>query len=121
MELFMKLNEETNLTIVQVTHEEAIAEYGKRIIRLVDGEINRIDINWLEEKMYENVKFEDLFKSKRVAVVLYFSLERRYMHMMQYHHQICRDLNMKSYKPLKGDQNNGWFKELDPDWRIYKH
>jgi putative ABC transport system ATP-binding protein len=45
MELFMKLNEETNLTIVQVTHEEAIAEYGKRIIRLVDGEINRIDIN----------------------------------------------------------------------------
>jgi putative ABC transport system ATP-binding protein len=45
MDLFMKLNEETKLTIVQVTHEEAIAEYGKRIIRLVDGKINRIDIN----------------------------------------------------------------------------
>lgn len=45
MDLFMKLNEETKLTIVQVTHEEDIAEYGKRIIRLVDGEINRIDIN----------------------------------------------------------------------------
>ncbi|SHI66572.1 putative ABC transport system ATP-binding protein [Dethiosulfatibacter aminovorans DSM 17477] len=45
MELFLKLNEETELTIVQVTHEESIAEYGKRIIRLVDGEINRIDIN----------------------------------------------------------------------------
>lgn len=45
MELFMKLNEESKLTIVQVTHEEEIAEYGKRIIRLVDGEINKIDIN----------------------------------------------------------------------------
>ncbi len=45
MELFLQLNEETKLTIVQVTHEEEIATYGKRIIRLVDGEINRIDIN----------------------------------------------------------------------------
>lgn len=39
MELFIKLNEEKNITIVQVTHEENIAEYGNRIIRLVDGEI----------------------------------------------------------------------------------
>lgn len=45
MDLFLKLNEETKLTIVQVTHEEEVAEYGKRIIRLVDGQINRIDIN----------------------------------------------------------------------------
>lgn len=27
------------MTIVQVTHEEQIAEYGSRIIRLVDGQI----------------------------------------------------------------------------------
>lgn len=39
MELFIKLNIEKNITIVQVTHEENIAEFGKRIIRLVDGEI----------------------------------------------------------------------------------
>jgi putative ABC transport system ATP-binding protein len=39
MELFTELNDNSNITIVQVTHEEEIAEYGKRILRLVDGEI----------------------------------------------------------------------------------
>ena len=36
MELFKKLNEE-GVTIVQVTHNEAWAAYGRRIIRLEDG------------------------------------------------------------------------------------
>lgn len=39
MELFVELNEKKSMTIVQVTHEEEIAEYGGRIIRLVDGRI----------------------------------------------------------------------------------
>lgn len=39
MELFIELNERKAMTIVQVTHEEEIAEYGSRIIRLVDGQI----------------------------------------------------------------------------------
>ncbi|HAQ41245.1 MAG TPA: macrolide ABC transporter ATP-binding protein [Clostridiales bacterium] len=39
MELFIELNQKKSMTIVQVTHEEEIAEYGNRIIRLVDGEI----------------------------------------------------------------------------------
>jgi|GEM_PF-456353 len=39
MELFTQLNSESGITIVQVTHEEDIAEYGSRILRLVDGEI----------------------------------------------------------------------------------
>lgn len=39
MELFIELNEKKSMTIVQVTHEEEIAKYGSRIIRLVDGEI----------------------------------------------------------------------------------
>jgi len=39
MELFIELNNEKNMTIVQVTHEENIAEFGSRIIRLVDGEL----------------------------------------------------------------------------------
>ncbi|WMJ75872.1 MULTISPECIES: ABC transporter ATP-binding protein [unclassified Sedimentibacter] len=39
MELFVELNQKSSMTIVQVTHEEEIAEYGSRIIRLVDGEI----------------------------------------------------------------------------------
>ncbi len=36
MELFQKLNEE-GVTIVQVTHSEKMASYGKRIIRMKDG------------------------------------------------------------------------------------
>ena len=36
MELFKKLNQE-GATIVQVTHNEAWAAYGHRIIRLKDG------------------------------------------------------------------------------------
>jgi putative ABC transport system ATP-binding protein len=36
MELFKKLNDE-GTTIVQVTHSEKNAEYGDRIINLLDG------------------------------------------------------------------------------------
>ena len=38
MEIFKKLNEE-GMTIVQVTHSEKNAEYGDRIIKLVDGQV----------------------------------------------------------------------------------
>jgi len=37
MELFKKLNEEEGVTIIQVTHSEKNAEYGSRIINLLDG------------------------------------------------------------------------------------
>jgi len=36
MELFKRLNDE-GTTIVQVTHSEKNAEYGHRIVRLLDG------------------------------------------------------------------------------------
>jgi putative ABC transport system ATP-binding protein len=39
MDIFKRLNKETNMTIVQVTHEENIAKIGNRIIRLIDGHI----------------------------------------------------------------------------------
>jgi len=39
MELFSQLNKE-GVTIIQVTHSEKNAEYGKRIIHLLDGRIN---------------------------------------------------------------------------------
>jgi putative ABC transport system ATP-binding protein len=39
MELFKKLNEEENITIIQVTHSEINAGYGSRILHLLDGVI----------------------------------------------------------------------------------
>ena len=39
MELFTELNVNMGRTIILVTHEEDIARYAKRIIKLVDGEI----------------------------------------------------------------------------------
>ena len=39
MEIFKKLNEEDGVTIIQVTHSEKNAGYGKRIIHLLDGRI----------------------------------------------------------------------------------
>lgn len=37
MELFRELNQKDKVSIVQVTHSEANAEYGNRVIRLKDG------------------------------------------------------------------------------------
>jgi putative ABC transport system ATP-binding protein len=39
MELFVKLNRDSNITIVLVTHETDIAAYSRRIIRFLDGHI----------------------------------------------------------------------------------
>ena len=45
MRLFGKLNEELKRTIILVTHEEDIALYAKRVIKIVDGEIQSDTIN----------------------------------------------------------------------------
>ena len=37
MELFQKVNQEKNMTILQVTHSKAMAEYGSKIYRLQEG------------------------------------------------------------------------------------
>jgi len=48
MNLFVKLNEESDITIILITHEQDIASYSRRIIRFLDGciisneEVNRI-------------------------------------------------------------------------------
>jgi len=44
MNIFHKLNTEQGLTIVQVTHEEAIAQHGQRIVRVLDGKIEKEEI-----------------------------------------------------------------------------
>ena len=40
MDLFRKLNKEDGVTIIQVTHSEKNAEYGTRIVDLLDGKIS---------------------------------------------------------------------------------
>jgi ABC-type lipoprotein export system ATPase subunit len=42
MTLFKKINEEDKVTIIQVTHSEKNAEYGDRIIHLLDGRIEAV-------------------------------------------------------------------------------
>jgi putative ABC transport system ATP-binding protein len=42
MDLFQKINEEEGVTIVQVTHSEKNADYGHRIINLLDGRVESI-------------------------------------------------------------------------------
>lgn len=44
MKLFGQIHDRGN-TIILVTHEEDIARYAHRIIRLLDGEIDKIEIN----------------------------------------------------------------------------
>jgi putative ABC transport system ATP-binding protein len=39
MDLFVKLNRESHITIIVVTHEPDIAAYSKRVIRFLDGRI----------------------------------------------------------------------------------
>ncbi len=39
MELFVKLNQDSGITVILVTHEPDIAAYSKRIIRFLDGHI----------------------------------------------------------------------------------
>ena len=45
MNLFTKFNKELNRTIILVTHEEDIARYADRIIKVVDGEIRSDERN----------------------------------------------------------------------------
>jgi putative ABC transport system ATP-binding protein len=39
MEIFVKLNTKSNITIILVTHENDIAAYSRRIIKFLDGRI----------------------------------------------------------------------------------
>ena len=41
MEIFQRLNQERNLTVIIVTHEPDIAQYAHRVIQFRDGRIRR--------------------------------------------------------------------------------
>ena len=58
MDLFTRLNRELKRTIILVTHEEDIALYADRIIKIVDGEIS-VD-RAVKKKTARVVKVENL-------------------------------------------------------------
>lgn len=58
MDLFTRLNRELKRTIILVTHEEDIALYADRIIKIVDGEIS-VD-QAVKKKTARVVKAENL-------------------------------------------------------------
>jgi putative ABC transport system ATP-binding protein len=39
MDIFQRLKEERGITIILITHEPQVAEYGSRIIRFKDGRV----------------------------------------------------------------------------------
>ena len=39
MDIFQRLNDDHNITVLLITHESDIAEYGSRIIRFHDGTV----------------------------------------------------------------------------------
>ena len=45
MDIFQRLNEESGITVLLITHEVDIAEYGNRIIRFHDGAIASDSVN----------------------------------------------------------------------------
>src|SRR5215213_7986306 len=49
MNLFQKLNKEDGVTILQVTHSEKNADYGHRIVHLLDGRIESISEKKLKQ------------------------------------------------------------------------
>lgn len=44
MDIFKKLNDEDGVTIVQVTHSEINAQYGNRVLHLLDGRVESEEI-----------------------------------------------------------------------------
>ena len=64
MRLFRKLNKEKNITIIQVTHSKAVAEFGEKIIYLKDGQIednnNEVKTEIKEEKAGDSLDEEIL-------------------------------------------------------------
>mgnify|MGYP001007733346 CR=1 FL=1 len=43
MSIFEELNSQRGITIVQVTHEKSVAEFGHKIFHLLDGKIERVE------------------------------------------------------------------------------
>ena len=63
MELFREINQKYGKTIVQVTHSEASAQYGTKLVRLVDGRIESEEIVASENPQHNIKNTKDLGKA----------------------------------------------------------
>ena len=55
MSIFQRLNKDRKITIVQVTHERSIGEYGNRIYHIKDGQIDYIEeMKHTEQQLTDN-------------------------------------------------------------------
>jgi putative ABC transport system ATP-binding protein len=50
MQLFSQINKQEGVTIIQVTHSEKNAAYGSRVVNLLDGRVEKTDVNILDFK-----------------------------------------------------------------------
>lgn len=58
MEIFQRLNRERNLTVIIVTHESDIAQYGERVIHVRDGRIasdDKVKDRWNAAEVLRNL------------------------------------------------------------------
>ena len=56
MELFQKLNNESGITVILVTHEPDIAAYSRRVIRFLDGRLVSDEKRHEEKQAYAEVE-----------------------------------------------------------------
>lgn len=67
MNIFQKLNEEKNITIIMVTHEHDISQYAQRIISLRDG------------KLIEDHRVENRFVASEILKEHHFSIDGEFV------------------------------------------
>ncbi|MBR6044538.1 MAG: ABC transporter ATP-binding protein [Ruminococcus sp.] len=63
MELFREINQKYGKTIVQVTHSEASAQYGTKLVKLVDGRIESEEIISSESSKHNIRNSADIAKA----------------------------------------------------------
>jgi putative ABC transport system ATP-binding protein len=62
MEIFQRLKDERGITIVLITHEPQVAEYGSRIVRFKDGLVVSDEVN--ASRRTANAELHEALKSK---------------------------------------------------------
>ncbi len=56
MDIFQRLNRENGITVILITHEHEIAEYGHRIIRFRDGTVVSDQMNHTQRSAGEEIE-----------------------------------------------------------------